>query len=50
MKESLCKLEDSFAEAILARQVHEGDVVVVDIDDNNEVQILREELTTNVVS
>ena len=43
-------LEDSFAEAILARQVHEGDAVVVDIDDNNEVQILREELTINVVS
>nr|WP_326520804.1 ATP-dependent Clp protease ATP-binding subunit [Leptothoe spongobia] len=43
-------LEDSFAEAILARQVQSGDMVVVDIDDNNEVQILREGLTTNVVS
>ncbi len=42
-------LEDSFAEAILSSKVQSGDVVVVDIDDNNEVQILREELTTNVV-
>ncbi len=43
-------LEDSFAEAILSSKVQSGDTVVVDIDDNNEVQILREELTTNVVS
>jgi ATP-dependent Clp protease ATP-binding subunit ClpC len=43
-------LEDNFAEAILASEVQAGDAVVVDINDNNEVQILREELTTIVVS
>lgn len=42
-------LEDSLAEAILSRQVQAGDAVIVDIDDNNKVQILREGLTTDVV-
>lgn len=42
-------LEDNLAEAILSRQVQSGDAVIVDIDSNNEVQILREGATTDVV-
>ncbi|EKU99834.1 ATPase with chaperone activity, ATP-binding subunit [Leptolyngbya sp. PCC 7375] len=42
-------LEDSLAEAILSRQVQAGDAVIIDIDDNNDVQILREGVTTDVV-
>jgi ATP-dependent Clp protease ATP-binding subunit ClpC len=33
-------LEDSLAEAMLSGQVNDGDIAVIDVDDNGQVKVL----------